>query len=135
LAVPVLVALSVAVGLMSYCWPSAKVTVETFADQVENAVPVLDAVKVVAVPEVPLKFVPFQNPFASPCFWIVTVTPLTPDVPSDEVPVIEGSVFLKLAVAGVATASSGFVLSELKIELAVPVLVALSVAVGLMSYC
>ena len=67
-AEPVFVAASVAVMLTSYCWPSAKVTVLTFADQVEKAIPVFDAVKTVAVPLVPLKLLPFQYPFASPCF-------------------------------------------------------------------
>ena len=97
--------------LTSYCWPSAKVTELTFADQVENAVPVFEAVKTVAVPLVPVKLVPFQYPFALPCFWSVSVTPVTPAVASLEVPVITVSVFWKLPLAGVEMPTSGTAVS------------------------
>ena len=58
--VPAFAAASVEVMSTSYCWPSAKVTELTSADQVENAVPVFEAVKTVAVPLVPVKLLPFQ---------------------------------------------------------------------------
>jgi hypothetical protein len=59
-ALPAFVAASLAVMLTSYCWPLAKVTELTFADQVEKALPVFEALKTVAVALVPVKLLPFQ---------------------------------------------------------------------------
>ena len=63
-----------------------------------------------------------------------TDTDATPAVASDEVPVTVDSALLKLAFAGLVIATLGFVVSNVKLFVALPVLVALSVAVAITSY-
>ena len=109
-------------------------TADVSHDQVENAVPVFEHEIAVAPAEFAAKLEPdVQYPFVSPVLRNFTDTEATPAVASDEVPVTVASALLKLEFAGLVIATDGFVVSNVKELVALPVLEALSVAVAITS--